>query len=173
MAIALQHHLYLFLSPPQPVRELIALHRDRPGVVRRQVMDEMFHTTIGAFGGFARSPVDAIVWLIHKLGRYGPPPAPRQCFDTLVRAPGHALLVPSEPLPGFDRLQFWLADRLGIDPAVWKRHIRPHVTLGYDGPAAPTIAIDPISWTADRLLLVESLVGRSQHIIHAEWQLAA
>jgi len=173
MAIALRHHLYLFLPPPQPVREAIAMHRDRPDVVRRRVLDEMLHTTIGAFGGFARSPHDGIAWLIHKMGRSGLPPAPRQCFDTLVRAPGHALLAPSEPLPGFDRLQLWLADRLGIDPAKWKRHIRPHVTLGYDGPSAPTVAIDPISWTADRLLLVESLVGLGKHLIHAEWPLAA
>lgn len=173
MATALRHHIYLFLQPPYPVREAIALHRDRPGVVRRQVMDEMLHTTIAAFGGFPRSPVDIIAWLIHRLARTRLPPAPRQCFDQLVRAPGHALLVPSEPLPGFDRLQFWLADRLGINPAVWRRHIRPHVTLGYEGPAAPTIAIDPISWTADRLLLVESLVGLNTHKIHAEWRLAA
>lgn len=172
MAITLRHHLYLFLPPPRPVREAIARHRDVPGVVRRQVLDDMLHITIGAFGGFARTPHAGIEWLIHRLGR-GLPSAPRQCFDTLVRAPGRALLAPSEALEGFDRLQAWLADRVGVDSAAWTRHIRPHVTLGYGGAPAPSVTIEPISWTADRLLLVESLVGLGKHVIHAEWPLAA
>lgn len=172
MATALRHHLYLFLPPPQPVREAIARHRDLPGVVRRQVLDDMLHTTIGTFGSFTSTPHAGIAWLIERLAR-GLPPAPRQCFDTLVRAPGRALLAPSESLPGFDRLQAWLADRVGVDPAVWMRHIRPHITLGYGGPPAPTIGIEAISYAADRLLLVESVVGQRRHIVHAQWPLAA
>lgn len=171
MATALMHHRYLFLPPPQPVREAITRHRDLPGVVRRQVLDDMLHSTIGTFG-VSPAPHAGIAWLIDRLGR-GLPPAPRQCFDTLVRSPGRALLAPSEALPGFDRLQAWLADRVGADPAMSTRDIRPHITLGYGGPPAPTIEIEPISYAADRLLLVESVVGERKHIVHAQWPLAA
>src|SRR3546814_17050044 len=77
-------------------------------------------------------------------------------------------------LPGCEALQAGLARRLaatladlGMDVALWVRRIKPHVTIGYDGPPVPAQPVEPVSWTIDRVFLVESLHGRGKHIVHA------
>lgn len=47
----------------------------------------------------------------------------------------------------------------------------PHITLLYDGQVIPAQAIAPIRWTVDRFVLVQSKLGRTQHIVLAEWAL--
>lgn len=47
----------------------------------------------------------------------------------------------------------------------------PHITLLYDGQVVPEQAIDPIRWTVDRFVLVQSKLGQTQHIKLAEWTL--
>ncbi|MEJ5978544.1 hypothetical protein WG901_17970 [Novosphingobium sp. PS1R-30] len=53
-----------------------------------------------------------------------------------------------------------------------KRKARPHVTLDYawQGEDFDT-PIEPIVWEVDRLLLIESVTGKSQHVGHGEWPL--
>lgn len=169
--MAAQHGLYLFLVPPPPVREAIAWQRDLPGVVRRPVLDDRLHMTVGAFGSFAETPYAGIEWVRERLSAAALPSF-RLCLDMLIRPAGRTLLMPSEPPAGFDRLQQALTMQLGIHRSSW-RDIRPHVTLGYGGKRAETSAIDPIGWTADDLRLVESLVGEGRHIVHASWTLDA
>ncbi|WP_454716475.1 2'-5' RNA ligase family protein [Caulobacter segnis] len=47
----------------------------------------------------------------------------------------------------------------------------PHITLLYDGQVVPEQAIEPIRWTVDRFVLVQSKLGQTQHIVLAEWKL--
>ena len=48
----------------------------------------------------------------------------------------------------------------------------PHVTLGYDNPSPWSERIEPIGWTADELVLIDSLVGRTRHRLLGRWRLA-
>jgi 2'-5' RNA ligase len=48
----------------------------------------------------------------------------------------------------------------------------PHVTLLYDRQVVPEQAITPISWRVDRFALVQSKLGRTQHIVLREWPLS-
>lgn len=166
----ISHALYLFIALPDPVRAAAAWHRDQPGMVETPVADHRLHMTVGGFGKFDDTPHAGIAWVRARLSR-APLPVFRMYLDVLVRR-DRALLLPGEAPAGFARLQRDLAGRLGIDPAWWSR-IKPHVTLGYGGSPDTTRAIDPIGWTAERLLLVESLVGESRHVIHASWPLVA
>jgi 2'-5' RNA ligase len=170
-AMSTSHTLYLFLAPPLPVREAVGRIRDLLGTVPRPVADDRLHMTVGAFGRFAETPHAGIEWVRRRL-QGAALPSFRICLDTLVRTSGRALLMPGEPPAGFDRLQRALLERLGLHSASW-RGIRPHVTIGYGGSPAATQAVDPIGWTADRLLLVESLVGEQRHIVHEGWTLTA
>lgn len=165
------HALYLFLSPPPPVCEAIARHRDLPGMARKPIPDDRLHMTVGGFGSFDETPQAGIEWVKSRLSAVTLPSF-RLCLDMLIRPAGRALLMPSEPPAGLGRLQRALTVQFGIHPSSW-RDIRAHVTLGYGGPPARTSAIDPIGWTADDLRLVESLAGEGRHIVHATWTLDA
>lgn len=164
------HDLYLFLALPVHVREAAADYRDLPDMVRSPVIDDRLHMTVGRIGRFAATPLAGIEWIGARLSD-AVLPALRLYLDTLVQGRKSALLLPSEPPEAFNRLQHTLLTRLGADPASW-RAIRPHVTLGYGGFSGATRPIDPIGWTADRLLLVESLAGEGRHVVHASWPLA-
>lgn len=48
----------------------------------------------------------------------------------------------------------------------------PHITLLYDGQVVPAQAIAPIRWTVNRLVLVQSKLGQTQHIVLQAWDLA-
>jgi 2'-5' RNA ligase len=84
-----------------------------------------------------------------------------------------ALLQPSEPVIGLLTLQRALA-RSVLPPAVQRdaeRSFSPHVTLFYGGPTGSTVPIDPISWTAEELVLIHSVHGKGVHNDLARWPL--
>lgn len=164
------HDLYLFLALPAHVREAAARYRNLPHLVRSPVIDDRLHMTVGCFGRFAETPHAGIEWIAARLSEIVLP-ALRMYLDTLVRGRGSALLLPSEPPEAFGRLQHILLTRFGANPASW-RGIRPHVTLGYGGSPGAVDSVDPIGWTADQLLLVESQVGEGRHVVHAIWPLS-
>jgi 2'-5' RNA ligase len=49
--------------------------------------------------------------------------------------------------------------------------ITPHMTLLYDRRAVPEHSIDPIKWVARDFVLVDSLVGMTQHVELGRWSL--
>lgn len=59
----------------------------------------------------------------------------------------------------------------GASAAPARRPYRPHLTLQYDDRGLPDEGITPIRWTVRELVLVRSLLGRSQHIALARWPL--
>jgi 2'-5' RNA ligase len=86
---------------------------------------------------------------------------------------GHATLF-SKNFPATARaLRLALCDALTQAGAeIAPRKSRPHVTLDYNYKGTGfRQKIDPIIWEVDRFILVESLIGRGQHVHHGEWQL--
>lgn len=52
------------------------------------------------------------------------------------------------------------------------RDFMPHMTLLYDRKIVPTAALNrPVSWTASEFLLIESLLGETEHRIVDRWPL--
>ena len=171
------HRLYLQIQPAAQVIPEIAQYALIPGLVKSPVARDDLHATIGTLGRFEATPWPLITDIQRRLSGVALPSF-RMIVDLLAGGQKSALLLASERLAGFEHLQSQLADLLrdaiaflGLDTHLWRRDIKPHVTLGYRGRPSPTQAIDPISWTADRLRLVESLHGTGQHIIHDSWPL--
>ena len=163
--------LFFALLPPAGVIGEIARHRAACSA-RRPVADERLHVTLLLLGEWLAAPP----WLLRRVGEAmttAPLTACRLVFDRIVVGTGSALLTASEPLRGVERLRRQLGHEaigLGFAPnAAWRS--RPHVTLGYDGVPAPARAIEPISWQAGALALVESRVGLTEHRMLARWPL--
>lgn len=163
---------FLALRPPRAVAREIGIWRDSFLFGGRAVDDERLHLTLFMLGDFDRVPAALIARVEEGLAA-APLPACRIVLDRLTGGAGSALLAPSELLRGLKRLQGELAAALAendVSPAPWWR-FSPHVTLLYDHAYSGHCPIDPISWTADELVLIESLVGHSKHVVRAAWPL--
>ena len=76
-------------------------------------------------------------------------------------------------LASLRRLQRLLAAAMtdaGIGRYVRSR-FKPHMTLLYDRKYVAPQPIRPLRWTANEVVLIDSLVGRSQHIVLGRWPL--
>jgi 2'-5' RNA ligase len=58
--------------------------------------------------------------------------------------------------------------KAGLKP---DKQFLPHITLLYDGEVVPAQAVEPIRWTVDRFVLVQSKLGQTQHIVLQAWDL--
>ncbi len=47
----------------------------------------------------------------------------------------------------------------------------PHLTINYRDDRQGSRKIEPIGWTVDEILLVESIVGKTTHVAHGRWPL--
>jgi len=71
-----------------------------------------------------------------------------------------------------------LRHRLGLEiaaaglPHSAERAYVPHLTLAYVREVVPTMAIEPVAWTVDELVLIRSVQGRGRHIVAGRWYLA-
>jgi 2'-5' RNA ligase len=76
-------------------------------------------------------------------------------------------------LAGLIQLQQALGQRMaacGLGRRVEKLFV-PHVTLLYDDRAISAQAIEPLRWRVGELLLVHSLLGRTEHRVLGRWRL--
>jgi 2'-5' RNA ligase len=160
--------LFFALLPPPGVAAEIGWWRDRSGGQSGAVGDDRLHITLLGIGDFPASPSGLIANLTARMARLSLP-ACRIVLDRMVFDTKAARLVASERIAALAAAQRRLRDGLGL-----KRRARfsPHVTLHYDpGPGGATW-IDPISWRATELVLIESVVGRHLHRLRGRWPLA-
>ena len=157
------HRLFLALLPPEaPVREIAPI-RDW-FAPRRPVPDPQLHLTLLPFPVYPNFPDSLAARLVAALSSIEMRSF-RVIVDRLIVAKGQGLLNPSEAVLGLQSCRRTLAAALleeGVQPMKGKR-FSPHVTLFYDDRPDLAEAVDPISWTAEEIVLVHSLVGRSEH----------
>ncbi len=104
-------------------------------------------------------------------------------FDRVCCTPRHVLLFPSDEPAELRAFRTQLRSALiaaGLSTLISTkarraidRPFNPHVTLSYNPGAAPETRVDPISWTLREFHLVESLLGKHQHIRLNSWSLDA
>jgi RNA 2',3'-cyclic 3'-phosphodiesterase len=166
------HRLFLALRPPRHVAAEIRFWRDSLMVGGKLVCDDRLHMTLLMLGDFADAPCDLIAGTRKALSGF-PLPACRIVLDSLTGGVHSAFLAPSETLHGVKNFRAKVVRRLslkGIVPAPrWR--FSPHVTLLHEPGDSGTWPIDAISWTADALVLIESLVGQTRHVTRASWPL--
>lgn len=47
----------------------------------------------------------------------------------------------------------------------------PHLTIAYTGDRLGAQKIASIRWNVEDILLIESIVGQTRHIVHGQWRL--
>ncbi|MBB4633932.1 2'-5' RNA ligase family protein [Sphingosinicella soli] len=167
------HRYLLALRPPTLLATTLALMGPVYRLAGTRLPADRLHITLAMIDGHFEAPQPALVERIGEALHDAALPAQRPVFDQLVRANDRALLTASEPLTLIDGLRDDLVHRLaaaGVDAEVPASP--PHVTLAHGRQwRTGTEGIDPISWRADELVLIESHVGAGRHIARAQWPL--
>ena len=171
------HRLFFAIRPPTAVAAHIGMLRDRLAASGTPVGDGRLHMTIAIFDDHRELPPDLVAGARAGGNAAAECPRFRIVLDRVIGG-GHAmLLAPSEPVRGLAAFQKRFAAalaRAGLKLRVGWR-FSPHVTLLYHHGLAPRAAIngaiDPVSWTAGELFLVQSIVGQTRHVTLERWPL--
>lgn len=168
------HRLFLAVLPDtetamriaQTARHLRVSH----GLSGRPLRPEHLHVTLCHVEtniGFTSGLVESVK---ASTARVAMPPF-RVCFDRAESFKNGALVLRGDDgTIGLDILQQRLSDALDGEPRR-ARSFTPHVTLLRDGHRVPEQRIEPIEWTVREIVLVHSLIGRTEHRHLACWTL--
>ena len=153
--------------------------RSEHGLTGRTIQIDRFHVTLQHLGNYAGLPPD----LLAMAGEVGVSvanamPPFELAFDraeSFSTAPRNRPLV----LRGGDGLAALTAFQQALGTAAKKTRLgrwvkpgyTPHLTLLYDDRSVAPQAVDTITWTAQELVLVHSLLGPSRHTHLARWPL--
>ncbi|WBX83490.1 2'-5' RNA ligase family protein [Sphingosinicella microcystinivorans] len=167
------HCYFLALRPPTLLATTLAMMGSVYRLAGTRLPADRLHITLAMIGGHYEAPQPKLVERVGEVLHDVPLPAQRPVFNQLVRANDRALLTASEPLTFIESFRHDLVRRLGaaglaadVPPSP------PHVTLAHGHQwRTGTERIDPISWRADELVLVESHVGAGRHTLRAHWPL--
>lgn len=151
--------------------------RSRHGLHGKPLRADRFHVTLHHLGDYAGLPED----LVAKAGdaaagvRLSAFEASFDSASSFSRQPRNRPLVlrGDAGVVSLHELQSALGERMaavGLGRLA-ERKFTPHVTLLYDDRAVETQAIDPIAWTVREIVLVHSLLGRTEHRILGHWPL--
>ncbi len=98
--------------------------------------------------------------------------AARVVFDRLHDSGRTLALCGSETMRGICRLQDAIRQHLSCHGIPLPRYrFNPHITLAYRSDGRGSETIDPISWSVEDVLLIESVYGEGRHIEHGRWRL--
>jgi 2'-5' RNA ligase len=165
------HRLLFVLRPPPSAAAYI---RDccawlGPG---RWVRTKHFHVTLNILDDWPFLPPALLAAMI-AVGDSVAANRFRVIFDQLNGSNRSIVLRPSERIAALCEFQQLLAAtiaRAGI-PTRLGATFSPHMTLVYRGLPNFTVAMDAASWTVAEFLLIESLVGWTDHKVRGRWAL--
>lgn len=167
--------LFLAVLPDEQTRARIAEKarhlRLSHGLTGKGVRPDHFHVTLCHAGdgiGLAPDVVDRVKERVAGVTM----PSFRVCFDRAGSFRNGALVLRGDDgILGLEILQQRLSDALDDAPRR-ARAFTPHVTLLRDGYRVPEQDIEPIEWAVREIVLVHSLLGRTEHRHLARWSLA-
>ncbi len=171
--------LMFLLYPDAATAERIAAEarrlKDALGLRGPPILTDRFHITLHHLGDYVGLPND-----IATKGKEAGEALAHAPFEvTLDRAVSFANRPGNNPftlqggegvetLLGFQKALGLTMAGVALKP---DKSFVPHVTLLYDGQVVPAQAIDPIGWTVDRFVLVQSKLGQTRHIVLGSWDL--
>lgn len=172
-----QHSVFFAVQPTVAAAPLI-VHLAQELVARRSLgarllPPERLHVSLFAVGNFV-DPLPSLIIDEAKTIAGTVSMAPFEVvFDRVASFGGGALvLAGSAGVTGLVRLQEALNLALlkaGVG-AGQRRPFTPHMTIAY-ADRMPELPIEPISWTVNEFVLIDSLVGQSKHILLGRWPL--
>jgi len=163
--VPVAHRLFLAIRPPAEIAARIGAVRDslQP---KGHVPDERLHMTMGLLDDMATLD-DGIVARAKFALSMVRAASVQLCFDRLSSSSKTICMVPNERPAALTELQRCVRNAFrdaGLDFAPhWS--FNPHITLLYKPREKTGEAIMPISWRADEIVLVHSLIGLARHIV--------
>lgn len=164
------HRLFIALKPPADLIDELAWLRELTAQGKAEA-NERLHITMFLFADTPEYNAEAVRLILQALDGQSLPVC-RVLFEQVVRN-GNTLLLPNDQLEGVFRLQARLAGLLH-EPGLRLRpewHFKPHMTLRRGQASGETLAIDPLSWTAKEIVLLDSHIGLTHHEEIASWPL--
>lgn len=165
------HRLFFALKPPIGAAD--AIERDTAWLGRRdRVGRDRLHITLNILEDSPFPPERTIAAMLRIGDAIAADPF-RVVFDQLSGSPRSVVLRPSErigALFGFQRLLAARLARSGIGERGGFR-FSPHLTLVHAARPHFVEPADPVSWRVREFVLIESLVGWSEHRVHRRWRL--
>lgn len=168
------HRLFFALRPPAGAAAYIDDCRARLGQSGRPVGLGRLHVTLNILDDWPFRPWELIRAMIGIGAAVSQVTAPfRVNFDQLIGTAHSMALRPSEAIEALRAFQRQLAAALARVGVPTRRGTRfsPHLTLAYGSYEALVAAAEPVSWRVEDFLLIESLVGRTEHLVHGRWSL--
>ena len=170
-----QHRLFFGIWPDAHAAESLTrlMARLRIGGIMtgRSVDTDRLHLTLHHLGDFVDQIPPSLLPAAQAAAATVKIPPFEVAFDRIGGTKGQFLLRASDGSPALRHFRQTLSTALikeglrrSVDPA-----FTPHVTLSYDLSDAPEMSIKPIAWTVRAFVLVESLLGKHQHIKKASW----
>lgn len=178
--------LWFGLFPDEAVVPEIIAARDEfqrlTGIRGRPVRRDRLHLTLNAVGDHADFPADIAELAREVAGqvRFAPFEVQLDRIGSYTGSGSAGDLVTLQGdagVLGVIQLQRTLADQMrkaGLGRYVRRSWFTPHMSLLYQTwPASIQRPIPPVQWTAHKLVLVHSEVGRTRHNPLGEWALQA
>ncbi len=164
-----EHHLYIMAKPPEEVIQQIAAlsrtSRNRPY--------ELLHVTVQPVLVLEWMPADmadeirrSILELCAKIDA----PSGEVVMNRIVESANAVTLRGAM----YGASEFHAAIRAGLGRnglPLLDYHFAPHITLAYRPDGRGHEFIEPIRWTVEEFLLVESVYGETRHIELGRWPL--
>lgn len=149
--------------------------RDHLGLRGQPLLTDRFHITLHHLGEYVGLPNDMVAKGKQAGGALQAAPF-ELTFDraaSFANRPGNNpfTLQGGEGLQDLIVFQRALGLELAKAGAKPDKQFVPHITLLYDGQIVPEQAIEPIRWTVERFVLVQSKLGQTQHIVLRSWDL--
>lgn len=165
------HRYFFALQPPEPVIRRAGSLRDVFAEAGGGVRDDRLHVTLGITDDYAERPA-AVVDRMLGIGDAVDAEPFALSFDRLSGNGRTIALRPSRTAPGLTALhrqidaqmRYWNVRRPG-----WS--FNPHMTLVYRPHQEFLRPIEALAWEAAKLVLIHSLVGRTQHRVIGRWPL--
>lgn len=160
--------LHVMAKPPAEVAARIAaLPRNDPGRG-----PELLHVTLLKLFDLHHAPPEWLPAVIATLDSFEGASFPL-AFDRIETRKA-VTLRSRAPLPEARAFQAALVRHLleRRAPLMLGTTPEPHLTINYRDDRQGSRKIEPIGWTVDEILLIESVVGKTTHIAHGRWPLA-
>lgn len=165
------HRLFYALRPPRLAAE--AIEEDTAWLGRnRRVGPRRLHVTLNILDDWETRPTHLLDAMVRIGGEIAAAPF-RVVFDWLNGSPRSVVLRPSERIGALYAFQQRLAAELfqaGIPSRAGVR-FSPHLTLVHRGRPDIDEPAMPVSWRVEEFVLIESLVGWTEHRVYGCWRL--
>ena len=166
------HRLFFAIQRPPETNARIREEAWRWSGGARLVAPERHHITMAILDDHSSLPAGLVERMCAIGGSTAIEPF-RIAFSRVDENGGSVVLLPDEPSGPLSNLrrQFLEGMRRGGIRQRRGYSFSPHMTVAYRNGSSSSQAVDPLGWTVQEIVLIDSHVGRSHHEVLGRWKL--